>query len=67
MGLEMPNVERKREDAIKYLAEMSETLATLARKHGLDTLAYLYDMAAEEAHQQQRIDTDETGTDRNTA
>ena len=32
-----------------YIAEMSRDLATLARRNGLDTLAYLLDIARLEA------------------
>lgn len=32
-----------------YLAEMSASLADIARRHGLETLGYLFDMAREEA------------------
>ncbi len=38
-----------------YLAAMSDDLATLARRHGLDTLAYLLDMARLEAEQHARL------------
>jgi len=35
--------------AAVYVAEMSASLADIARDHGLGTLAYLLDMAREEA------------------
>ena len=37
-----------------YLAEMSASLADIARHHGLDTLGYLFDMAREEAENNAR-------------
>jgi hypothetical protein len=36
-------------EAAAYMAEMAGSLAAVARQHGLDTLAYLFDMAHEEA------------------
>lgn len=36
-------------EAAAYLAEMSGSLAVIARQQGFDTLAYLLDMAREEA------------------
>ncbi len=36
-------------EAAAYVAEMTGSLAVIARQHGLDTLAYLLDMAQEEA------------------
>ena len=35
--------------AAKYVAELSAELANLARRHGLDTLGYILDMARLEA------------------
>jgi hypothetical protein len=35
--------------AAEYIADMSRDLATLARRNGLDTLAYLLDIARLEA------------------
>jgi hypothetical protein len=36
-------------EAAAYLADMSGSLAVIARQHGFDTLAYLFEMAQEEA------------------
>ena len=36
-------------EAAAYVAELTEALATIARRHGLDTLGYLLDMANLEA------------------
>ena len=36
-------------EAAAYLADMSGSLAVMARQYGFDTLAYLFDMAREEA------------------
>lgn len=38
-----------RETAAAYLAQLSGDLAGIARRHGLDTLCYLFDMARLEA------------------
>jgi hypothetical protein len=38
-----------RAQAAAYVAELSADLATLARRHGLDALGYLLDMARLEA------------------
>ncbi len=38
-----------RREAAAYVAEMSGELAGIARRHGLDTLGYLLDMARLEA------------------
>jgi hypothetical protein len=35
--------------AAAYVAELSAGLAAIARRHGLDTLGYILDMAQEEA------------------
>jgi hypothetical protein len=35
--------------AAAYMAEMAGSLAVMARQHGFDALAYLFDMAHEEA------------------
>lgn len=40
--------------AATYLAEMSASLADIARHHGMDTLGYLFDMAREEAENNAR-------------
>lgn len=37
-------------EATAYLAEMCGSLAVFARRHGLDALGYILDMAQEEAH-----------------
>jgi hypothetical protein len=37
------------EAAAAYVAELSADLATIARRHGLDTLGYILDMARLEA------------------
>jgi hypothetical protein len=39
----------EREAAAQYVAELSTGLATLARRHGLDTLGFILDMARLEA------------------
>jgi hypothetical protein len=44
----------EREEAAAYVAALSEDLASIARHHGLDTLAYLLDMARLEAENAQR-------------
>jgi hypothetical protein len=36
-------------EAAAYIAEMAASLAMMARRHGLDTLGYLLDMARMEA------------------
>ena len=41
-------------EAATYLAEMSGSLAVIARQHGFDTLAYLLDMAQEGAQNNAR-------------
>ena len=41
-------------EAAAYLAEMSGSLAVIARQHGFDALAYLLDMAQEEAQNNSR-------------
>lgn len=41
-------------EAAAYLADMSGSLAVIARHHGFDTLAYLFDMAQEEAQNNAR-------------
>lgn len=38
-------------DAALYIASLTDELARLAKKHGLDTLAYLLEMARLEADQ----------------
>lgn len=40
---------RDRTATAKYVAELSAELANLARRHGLDALAYILDMARLEA------------------
>lgn len=40
---------RERPQVAAYIAAMSADLAVLARRHGLDTLGYLLDMARLEA------------------
>jgi hypothetical protein len=40
-----------RADAAAYVAELSADLARIARRHGLDTLGYILDMAKLEAQQ----------------
>lgn len=40
--------------AAAYVAEMSASLAELARRHGLEALGYLLDMAREEAEHNAR-------------
>jgi hypothetical protein len=39
----------KRAHAASYIASMTEELATIAKRHGLDTLGYLLEMARLEA------------------
>ncbi len=39
----------ERESAAAYVAELSGDLSALARRHGLDALSYLLDMARLEA------------------
>jgi hypothetical protein len=56
----MEPVETKRADIVEYLADMSETLAEVARMNGLDVLAHLYEMATLEA--KQRLDANGAGT-----
>ncbi len=38
-----------REEAAAYVAELAANLAAIARRHGLDTLGYLLEMARLEA------------------
>lgn len=52
----MPTVHKKQDvpdmdtsEAAAYLAEMAGSLAVMARQHGFDALAYIFDMAHEEA------------------
>lgn len=40
--------------AAAYLGEMAASLAVVARRHGLDALGYIFDMAQEEAHNNAR-------------
>jgi hypothetical protein len=42
--------------AAEYIADMTRDLATLARRNGLDTLAYLLDIARLEAENAGRSD-----------
>ena len=44
--------------AAAYIAEMSASLADVARRHGLDALGYLLDMAREEAENNARLHND---------
>lgn len=37
------------EEVAAYVAELSGSLAAIARRYGLDTLGYILDMAQEEA------------------
>jgi hypothetical protein len=46
--------EGDRAAAANYVAELSAELATLARRHGLDALAYILDMARLEAENANR-------------
>ena len=43
------SAELNREAVADYVAELTGELATLARRHGLDVLSYLLDMAQLEA------------------
>ncbi|MBI4274995.1 MAG: hypothetical protein HY659_09890 [Rhizobiales bacterium] len=52
---------RQQEETAAYIAGMTGELATLAQSNGLDTLAYILDMARLEA--ENAIDTNE-GTDK---
>ena len=40
---------RERDEAAAYVAELTSELAQIARRHGLDALGYLLDMARMEA------------------
>jgi hypothetical protein len=40
--------------AAAYIADVTGSLAGLARRHGLDTLGYILDMAREEAESRAR-------------
>lgn len=44
-----------RDEAAAYIAALSGDLAAIARRHGLDTLGYLLDMARLEAEQTARF------------
>jgi len=44
-GMETPG------DAAEYIGALSEELAQIARRHGLDSLGYILDMARMEADQ----------------
>jgi hypothetical protein len=48
------NAESDRAAAATYIAELGAELATLARRHGLNTLGYLLDMARLEAEEVRR-------------
>jgi hypothetical protein len=41
--------EEERDQAVTYIAELTSELALVARRHGLETLGYLLDMARLEA------------------
>jgi hypothetical protein len=43
-----------REEAAAYVADLTSDLASIARRHGLDTLGYLLDMAHLEAENSRR-------------
>jgi len=49
MAADPPPDLAERESAAAYLAELTGDLAKLARRHGLDVLGYLLDMAHLEA------------------
>jgi hypothetical protein len=49
MRIEPPPEPADREAAAAYLAELTGDLAAIARRHGLDALGYLLDMAKLEA------------------
>jgi len=50
-----PNLDpADRAAAAAYVAEMSSDLAAIARRHGLDTLSYILDMARLEAENASR-------------
>jgi hypothetical protein len=54
---EQPQKPGDREAAAAYVAEMTGDLASLARRHGLDALGFILDMARLEAeHASRRLD-----------
>ena len=57
------NAPRQRSDqseAAAYMSDMAASLATMARRHGLGTLGYLFDMARMEA--ENAVQADESAT-----
>lgn len=48
-------------EAAAYMAEMAGSLAVMARRHGLDTLAYLFDMAREESQNNTHLSDSQSG------
>ena len=46
-----PNGDETPDSAAHYIASLTEELAQLARRNGLDTLGYILDMARMEADQ----------------
>ena len=53
------NAPRQRSDqseAAAYMSDMAASLATMARRHGLGTLGYLFDMARMEAESAAKAD-----------
>ena len=56
------NAPRRRSDqsdAAAYMADMAASLATMARRHRLGTLGYLFDMARLEAENAVKADESE--------
>lgn len=43
------------------MAEMAGSLAVMARRYGLDTLAYLFDMAQEESQNNTHLSDSQSG------
>lgn len=46
-----PSGPADRRSAAAYVATLSSDLATIARRHGLDTLGFILEMASQEAEQ----------------
>ena len=55
MSPKAPTPNDERDEAAEYIATMSAGLASMARRHGLNTLGYLLDMAKLEAETATRL------------
>jgi hypothetical protein len=52
---ELPLVSADRQSAAAYVATLSSDLAVIARRHGLDTLGFILEMASQEAENASRL------------